>query len=71
MPRRVASHGLADMIETRSKDGTGDAYVKLPKVYLNQLKESFNCQFHRWGHTLCDNDLWLFCRAKAFQPAGL
>jgi site-specific recombinase XerD len=32
------------MIETRTKDGTGDAYVRVLKVYLNQLKESFNCQ---------------------------
>ena len=33
-----------EMIETRTKDGTGDAYVRVLKVYLNQLKESFNCQ---------------------------
>jgi integrase len=44
LPDKMLPAAVADMIETRSKDGTGDAYVKLLKVYLNQLKESFNCQ---------------------------
>lgn len=44
LPDKMLPVAVNEMIETRTKDGTGDAYVKLLKVYLNQLKESFNCQ---------------------------
>jgi hypothetical protein len=44
LPDKLLPAAVQDMIDVRSKDGTGDAYVKLLKVYLNQLKESFNCQ---------------------------
>ena len=44
LPDKMLPAAVEDMIETRSKDGTGDAYLKLLKVYLGQLKESFNCQ---------------------------
>jgi len=44
LPDKMLPVAVDEMIETRTKDGTGDAYVRVLKVYLNQLKESFNCQ---------------------------
>lgn len=44
LPDKMLPVAVDDMIETRTKDGTGDAYLNLLKVYLGQLKESFNCQ---------------------------
>jgi hypothetical protein len=44
LPDKMLPVAVDEMIETRTRDGTGDAYVRVLKVYLNQLKESFNCQ---------------------------
>jgi integrase len=44
LPDKMLPMAVDEMIETRTKDGTGDAYVRVLKVYLNQFKESFNCQ---------------------------
>lgn len=44
LPDKMLPVAVDEMIETRTKDGTGNAYVSVLKVYLNQLKESFNCQ---------------------------
>ncbi len=44
LPDKMLPVAVEEMIETRSKDGTGEAYVRVLKVYLGQLKESFNCQ---------------------------
>ena len=44
LPDKMLPVAVAEMIETRTKDGTGNAYLSLLKVYLNQLKKSFNCQ---------------------------
>ena len=44
LPDKMLPVAVDEMIKTRTKDGTGDAYVRVLKVYLNQLKESFNCQ---------------------------
>jgi site-specific recombinase XerD len=44
LPDKMLPVAVDEMIETRIKDGTSDAYVRVLKVYLNQLKESFNCQ---------------------------
>ena len=44
LPDKMLPVAVDEMIETRTKDGTGEAYVRVLKVYLNQLKESFNCQ---------------------------
>ena len=44
LPDKMLPAAVEDMIETRTKDGTGDAYVKLLKSHLNHFKGSFNCQ---------------------------
>ena len=49
LPDKMLPEAVDDMIETRTKDGTGDAYVRVLKFYLNQLKESFNCQLRVAG----------------------
>jgi hypothetical protein len=37
LPDKMLPVAVDEMIETRTKDGTGDAYVRVLKVYLNQL----------------------------------
>ena len=44
LPDKMLPMAVDEMIETRIKDGTGNAYVRVLKVYLNQLKKRFNCQ---------------------------
>ena len=44
LPDKMLPEAVNEMIETRTKDGTGDAYVKVLKGCLNRFKQSFNCQ---------------------------
>ena len=44
LPDKMLPVAVDEMIETRSKDGTGDDYVKVLKGCLNRFKQSFNCQ---------------------------
>ncbi len=44
LPDKMLPAAVDEMIETRSKDGTGDDYVKVLKGCLNRFKQSFNCQ---------------------------
>ncbi len=44
LPDKTVPEAVAEMLEARKKDGTGDAYLKLLRVHLNQLKENFTSQ---------------------------
>lgn len=47
LPDNMLPVAVDEMIETLTKDSIGDAYVRVLKVYLNQIKESFNCQLRK------------------------
>ncbi len=44
LPNKLLPDAVDEMIETRARDGTSKAYVKVLRVYLTSLKERFHCQ---------------------------
>lgn len=44
LPDKMLPDAVDEMLKVREKDGTSDAYLKVLKVYLKQLKEKFHCQ---------------------------
>ncbi len=44
LPDKLLPDAVDDMLAIKEKDGTSDAYQKVLKVYLKQLKEKFHCQ---------------------------
>jgi site-specific recombinase XerD len=44
LPDKMLPAAVDEMLAIREKDGTSDAYLKVLKVYLKQLKEKFHCQ---------------------------
>lgn len=44
LPSKTVPEAVDEMLAFKEKDGTSDAYLKILKVYLNQLKESFTGQ---------------------------
>jgi hypothetical protein len=44
VPSKLLPVAVEDMLKIKKTDGTSDAYQKVLKVYLNQLKKKFQCQ---------------------------
>ena len=44
LPRKTVPEAVDEMLAIRTKDGTSQAYLRVLRVYLNQLKEKFQCQ---------------------------
>jgi integrase len=44
LPNKLLPDAVDEMIETRARDGTGKAYMRVLRVYLTPLKERFHCQ---------------------------
>ena len=44
LPKKMLPEAVDEMLKTREKDGTGEAYLKVLKVYLTPLKTAFNRQ---------------------------
>jgi hypothetical protein len=44
VPSKLLPVAVDDMLKIKETDGTSDAYQKVLKVYLNQLKKKFQCQ---------------------------
>jgi integrase len=44
LPSKLLPDAVDEMIESKKRDGTSDAYLKVLRVYLNQLKDTFRCQ---------------------------
>jgi site-specific recombinase XerD len=44
VPSKLLPVAVAEMLKIKETDGTSDAYQKVLKVYLNQLKKKFQCQ---------------------------
>jgi site-specific recombinase XerD len=44
VPSKLLPVAVNDMLKIKETDGTSDAYQKVLKVYLNQLKKKFQCQ---------------------------
>ena len=44
LPDKLLPDAVDEMLKTKEKDGTSDAYQKMLEVYLKQLKEKFHCQ---------------------------
>ena len=44
LPDKMLPDAVDEMLKIKESDGTSDAYQKVLKVYLKQLKEKFHCQ---------------------------
>ena len=44
LPDKMLPDAVDEMLKVKESDGTSDAYQKVLKVYLKQLKEKFHCQ---------------------------
>jgi site-specific recombinase XerD len=44
VPSKLLPVAVEEMLKIKKTDGTSDAYQKVLKVYLNQLKKKFQCQ---------------------------
>jgi site-specific recombinase XerD len=44
LPNKMLPDAVDEMLKIKESDGTSDAYQKVLKVYLKQLKEKFHCQ---------------------------